>query len=93
MASANIKRRTPDTVNLPPKTADDGMATEITRLVSSLLYTIPYDTQAELPCTFYHVGRYFNHYSSNVSSTRWARVRSEPLTLATALCLVKTRDT
>jgi hypothetical protein len=24
MASANIKRRTPDTVNLPPKTADDG---------------------------------------------------------------------
>jgi hypothetical protein len=43
--------------------------------MSSILYTIPHVTRAKLPSTFHHTDRYLNHYGSNVSSTRWGRVR------------------
>jgi hypothetical protein len=76
MASSNrINRRTPNIVNPPAKTADNGMATKTIRLVSSLFYTISCDTWVGLPCTFRHVDPYFNHYGSDVSSTKWAQVR------------------
>jgi hypothetical protein len=75
MASAHdINSRTPNATNPPAKTDDTGMATETTGLVSGPLYTIPHDTWVGLPCTFCHTDRYFNHYVSVVSSTRWARV-------------------
>jgi hypothetical protein len=68
----NINRRTPNVVNRLVKTVDDKMATETTRLASNLVYAIPDDVRTELPCTFYHVERYFNHYGPNVSSPGWA---------------------
>jgi hypothetical protein len=75
MASANnINRRTPNAVNPPTKTANNRMASEITMLVSGLLYNIPYDTWDGLPCTFYHADHYFNHYGSNVLSIGWVKV-------------------
>jgi hypothetical protein len=42
------------------------MATENTWLVSSPIYAI----RVGLPCTFHHTHRYFNHYGSDLSSTR-----------------------
>jgi hypothetical protein len=58
MATTNdINRRTPDAVNPPTKIADDGMATETTRLASNLLYAIPDDARTKLSCNFYDVER------------------------------------
>jgi hypothetical protein len=62
----NIDERTPDATNSSAETSDNGMTTETTGLVTSMLYTI----RDDLPCAFHHTYHYSNNYHSDNTSTK-----------------------